>query len=105
MASIRPLNFWKALFKVSLRRLAKEAWMLLISCSLVLQAVLLASLLTALHKEKSIGLRSGELGGQTSGVGKIQKWSSNHLWLFLGVWQGAESCCQTNGLYPSVSLI
>ncbi len=105
MASIQPLNLWQAILIVSLGRLVKEAWMPPISSSLVLQAILLASLLTALHTKTPIGLRSGEFGGQTSGVVKSQKRSANHHWLFLKVWQGAESYYQANDLYPSVSLV
>ena len=105
MASIQPLNLGQAILIVSLGRLEKEAWMRPISSSLVLQAILLASLFTVLHTKKPIGLRSGEFGGQISGVVKSQKRLANHHWLFLKVWQGAESYYQANGLYPSVSLV
>ena len=101
-ASIWPLNLWKALFTVSLERMAKEAWMSPIGCSLVLQLVMLASIATAHHMKTSIGLRSGKFGGQTSGGGEATEVVPKQLWIF---WRSGREQNPTSRLmdYPSVS--
>ena len=48
--------------------------------------------------QKSIGLRSGDEGGQTSLLQNPGKWSWHHFCVFLDVCDGAPSCWKMNGL-------
>ena len=48
--------------------------------------------------QKSIGLRSGDEGGQTSLLQNPGKWSWHHFCVFLDVCDGAPFCWKMNGL-------
>ena len=102
-ASTQPQNFEQALTIWAFCMALNSFLISLINSFFVLHGILLADLSIALYTKKSIGFRSSEFGGQTSGRTKSTKLLLSPSCVLLDVWQGAKSCCHTYGL-PAATL-
>ena len=78
---------------------------LFIKTSLFWQGLTLTSLSTIPYMAKSMGLASGEEGGQKVLSQKRSKFSLHQFWTRFAPWAGAESCVKQIGWFPKVESI
>ena len=90
-SSIRPQNLEHDLWTTSLENLLNTALILLTNSSVVLHGVLLVSRSAAPHTKQSIWLRSGEFGGQATGVVKFDNIFCQPFLCFSGGVSGIQS--------------